>query len=280
MDFRERLYLSPARAVIRRLQGVRLYSKLRARTSGGPQAVKQSFSGDATSVSVECVGVQAELLADDETEFRRALAYGEEAPFLGAILSHLGSGDSYWDIGASVGLYTVIAAARVGPTGQVVAFEPERSSFKRLTSNVCHNGFDDRVILCANALGAERTELVLTVAGHHASGAHSFVGVHDGGGAPDEQVIAVVPGDDFSDEHELRIPTVMKIDVEGAELDVVKGLLRTLDAPELRAVFVEVHFATLDAAGRGRDPKTLISTMNAYGFGRRWIDKSHVLFER
>lgn len=280
MDLRESFYLSPARTVFRRVQGVQLLARLRP--SGTPATPPTDLPTDGGDVRVHAGGVEATMVAEDAVEHARLMTFHEEAPLIEAIFSLLGPGDTYWDIGASLGLYSLLAAERVGPTGRVVAFEPEPGSRARLTANIARNGFEDRITVCEVALGAERAELALTVQGHAASGFHTLVQATAG---PDTEVhtelVAVVPGDDLRAERTLPVPTVAKIDVEGAELDVARGLTRTLQEPGVRGILIEMHFGILDEAGRGGDSRRLIHLLDALGFTTRtWIDKSHVLCAR
>lgn len=276
MDLRERFYLSPARTVFRRLQGVELLGRLRSGTAT-PDALPPSVGGE---VEIRVGGVSATMVAEDGDEYRRLASYPEEVPLIEAILSLLRPGDCYWDIGASLGMYGLVAAQHVGADGVVVAFEPEPVSRGRLEHNVARNELDDRVRVLDVALGDRDGELTLSVAGHAASGAHSLIAAAHGPAIRDERV-RVVRGDDVRAEHGLPAPTVAKIDVEGAELDVARGLVRTLQDDAVRGVLVEMHFAILDAAGRGDHPRRLVHLMDGLGFGTRdWIDKSHVLFRR
>ncbi len=53
--------------------------------------------------------------------------------------------------------------------------------------------------------------------------------------------VEVLRGDDFLDANSLRFPTVVKIDVEGHEYQVLYGLARTLSRPECRLLICEIH---------------------------------------
>lgn len=68
---------------------------------------------------------------------------------------------------------------------------------------------------------------------------------------------------------------MVKIDVEGFELDVLKGMSGLLADPALRAIFVEVHFLALANRGLHTAPADMIALLRAAGFEIQWIDPSH-----
>ena len=71
------------------------------------------------------------------------------------------------------------------------------------------------------------------------------------------QTIVVVSGDEIIAKNDARAPNLIKIDVEGHELEVLKGMTATLKRPELRELFVEVHFAVLEEQGRRHVPSAI-----------------------
>ena len=77
-----------------------------------------------------------------------------------------------------------------------------------------------------------------------------------------------------------RLPNVIKIDVEGFELEVVRGLELTLSDRDLRLVGIEIHFTLLQDRGLLSAPRDIESTSKSKGFSLGWTDSSHLLAVR
>ena len=75
-------------------------------------------------------------------------------------------------------------------------------------------------------------------------------------------------------------PDVIKIDTEGFELEVIRGLHRTLRRPNLRALFVEVHFGQLKDRGLAKAPAKIEVLLETAGFRCNWADASHIVARR
>lgn len=151
------------------------------------------------------------------------------------------------DIGANVGAYTLMFATWVGERGRVFAFEPSPDTCDGLRAHVALNGFDDRVTIVPAAVAAAVGEAPFAL---HPSGGASSLAVAS---VADASCVRVATDtiDHFCREHDL-LPAVIKIDVEGAELDVLQGGRNTLALPGLH-VFVELHPAAWRDAGIGRE---------------------------
>jgi FkbM family methyltransferase len=152
-----------------------------------------------------------------------------------------------YDIGANVGIYSLYAARRA-PGARVVAFEPHPINHAALVHNVVLNRFDN-VLPFPIAL-SDRTGVTTFGCSFLDSGSagHTGVGAHQGGARGtrmDFTTEAVFGGVSFAlDEFVrsatfLKPPTHVKIDVDGPELAVVRGGLRTLGGSTVRHVFVE-----------------------------------------
>ena len=116
--------------------------------------------------------------------------------------------------------------------------------------------------------------MTLHFAGHFASGAHSLFANSVATSAA-TATVDVLPGDELRAKEGLRVPTALKIDVEGAEEEVITGLSRTLGDPACRRVVCEVHFGQLEARGQRDAPARIVRALNAFGFRRqRWLDPS------
>lgn len=161
-----------------------------------------------------------------------------EASTLEIILRSLRAGDVFLDIGAGVGVYTVLSARAVGEAGCVVAFEPEIRRFERLQENLTLNGLGN-VRPFRVALGEAEGEGRLYVKGPPAP---SLVAPQGHLAASAEcEVVKVVNGDEYWKAQGLPPPRVVKIDVEGFELSGLKGLRGVLSGPATTFLVCEIH---------------------------------------
>ena len=148
-----------------------------------------------------------------------------EPPIQDAIVSNLNAGDVFFDIGANIGFFSLIAARRVGEDGRVYAFEPVARNAAAIKRSVELNRLG-MIEVFPEAVGSHsyRGELLLA---HHIGGA----ALSSAGAPPDfsnRVPIDVVALDDIIGRRGLRPPSLVKIDVEGAEIDVLRGMPETL----------------------------------------------------
>jgi FkbM family methyltransferase len=195
-----------------------------------------------------------------------------EERFARGLLGAVKPGSVVWDIGANVGLYTqrfIECAAK-----HVVCFEPAPEAVATLRRQFgAGSTFEDRVRVVPVALA--RSSGTLRFA---ANGASPTNRITSDAGAPGKTIeVQVRAGDDVLHDYGLPAPHVIKIDVEGFELDVLEGLNGTVLAqPQLRAVFVEVHFALLNERGLDDAPAQICRLLGERGFAVRWLDPSHI----
>jgi FkbM family methyltransferase len=152
------------------------------------------------------------------------------------IQSLLREGMTFLDIGANIGYYTVIGARLVGPTGKVHCFEPHSEIRTQLEENVARNGYQN-VVVHAEAM-AERTGTVsfFVSADEQNQGTSSIV---RGSG---EKVARQVPSvclDEFVTRLNPPRLDLIKMDIEGAELQVIAGGRRTLAADDAPPIIFE-----------------------------------------
>ena len=152
-------------------------------------------------------------------------------------------GTTVLDVGANVGAYTLLFATWVGGAGRVFAFEPSPAACAGLRAHVRLNDFADRVIVVEAAAAGTVGRAPFAV---HPSGGASTLALGSLAGVP-QITVATETIDSVCKAHGL-LPAVIKIDVEGAELDVLKGARHTLALPGLH-VFVEFHPAAWRQAG-------------------------------
>ncbi len=191
-----------------------------------PFGVGHGLRLDAGSLSLSSAQAAGVLRGHHETQVQEALK------------RCLPPGGGFVDIGAHVGYLTIIAARLVGPSGSAVAIEPVAANAAAIRRNAALNDLANvRVIEAAADARSGEAELI-TVADTIWTRLAS-VGEHPLQSA--RSVVRTVALDDLLDSGELAsIPDVVKIDVEGAEIDVVDGMRRTL-AHGRTSIICEMH---------------------------------------
>lgn len=157
-----------------------------------------------------------------------------ERPLQNVVAAELCPGDVFYDIGANIGFFSLIAARRVGAHGHVYAFEPVPGNAAAIARHAYLNGFAT-IEVFPHAVGAqtERAELRLA---HHIGGA-VLAAVGEPPDLRGRMAVDVVALDDIIARKKLRPPTLVKIDVEGAELNVLSGMRHTLGAAKPKVVY-------------------------------------------
>jgi len=178
-------------------------------------------------------------------------------------------GATFVDVGAHIGLLTLVGARAVGALGRVHAFEAGPDTFALLQRTVAMNHLAPRVIARSVAVGAvaeQRTFHVRDVMGH--SSLYDFA-LSDVGKTIQHVAVEVHPLDDLMPPGE-KIDLV-KIDVEGAELDVLAGMKRILATnPEIVLI---VEFGPSHLARTGVTPEAWFAAFTGEGFDALAIDE-------
>ena len=162
-----------------------------------------------------------------------------------ALVEQLEPGDVVYDIGANVGFFALLSARLVGPTGRVYAFEPHAGNAAALEANAARNGLADRIEVIRVALADSTGTAELIVS--RWSAFHRLQGNGREPNRQDEGTITVPVStlDGYVTEHGLRPPRLVKIDVEGAEIAVLKGMAEV--AERFRPVIVtECHWTAAE----------------------------------
>jgi len=142
-----------------------------------------------------------------------------------AILGKLRPGDVFIDGGANVGYYTVLGARVVGPHGTVVAIEAAPSTAKQLSQNIKLNGLFNTVIVNKAIQGDPQAKFVELHFSHGNFGMASLTRENQNAHFRRLRVHAGTIDNICSAYVHIRL---MKLDIEGAELDALKGAKNTL----------------------------------------------------
>lgn len=149
-----------------------------------------------------------------------------ELPVQQALARILHPGDVFYDIGANVGFLTVIAARLVGAQGQVIAFEPVPENAAAVRHNCEINGIAN-VQVSETAISDEIGTASLHVA-EYAGGSALAAADNMTDDLKGVMTVAVTTVDALIAQRQAPPPTLVKIDVEGAEINVLRGMRETL----------------------------------------------------
>ena len=157
---------------------------------------------------------------------RDYISGSSEIPVQKELARLLRRGNVFYDVGANVGFFSLIAAKLVGPTGCVYCFEPVAENAASTRGNARLNKLQNITLFdVAAGRTSGNAELLLTAWDGGSSLATSTVKPLEPLSTRNVRVVAM---DDMIREEKLRLPDFVKIDVEGVELDVLLGMSQTI----------------------------------------------------
>lgn len=198
--------------------------------------------------------------------------FGEWEPDLTAyIRDSLKPGDTFVDVGANIGYFTALAAQRVGPGGRVVAIEASPAVFRSLGETAALNRLSDSVRCVNKAAAAVPGTIVLY------SGPSKNIGLTttvESRGFQREAEVDALPLDDLLSPAERHDARLVKIDVEGAEPEVLVGMQRFLrESREDAEILIEL--SPLWWNDRTRRPIDVLQPLFDAGFRAYEIENNY-----
>lgn len=185
-------------------------------------------------------------------------------------------GAVFWDIGANIGYFTLVAAQALNHSGQVIALEPGANAFALLAGNISLNPFAN-IRLFPLAASDREGQAVLYLSPHQAdSSANLFLP------APEQscrEMVATISLDTLLAREHLTPPRLIKVDVEGAEMEVLQGATGLL-AGAAPLLLLEMEEKNLIAAGSSR--AQIQEFLAGYGYHPahlrkgRWYETAHL----
>ena len=194
------------------------------------------------------------------------------------IESALKPGDVFFDIGANVGAYALVAYAHLGGNCAVYAFEPGFATFPQLCRNIALNRAEGAIVPLQLALSD-----AVTLAPFHYQNTLTGGALHSLGAAVNQfgrgfhpTVTLKTPAfrlDDLVAQLSLPWPNHIKIDVDGTERQVLEGACATIERPELRTLLIEL-------SERGSDRHAIDAFLTGRGLSSGAPHGGNVLYTR
>ena len=181
-----------------------------------------------------------------------------------ALVDHLRPGMTFYDLGANIGYFSLIAARLVGPTGRVISFEADPEIAARLRENLARNRFSHASVE-QKAVWSETTTVSFARVDPATSPDRGLGHV-----SPDSSRDTITVGAVSLDRYVTAedCPDFLKCDVEGAEAEVFQGANRLL-AERRTILLVEMHGP--------ENHHTLTEKFVRLGYTVRNLDENHVL---
>lgn len=230
LDYRERLYFG------------------RATVESVPSELLQSVFEHSQPERLDYPDAEIYLRVTSKAERTRLKACAKEPFTVDWINQWVRPGDVFYDIGSNVGVYSLVAAKKVGGGARVFAFDPSYANVASLGANVVLNEVVDRITPLPVALSASTGLAVFALRSLDAGSARHTLG--DGPSAEGpviyRQPVMTFRLDDLIETVGLPLPNHIKLDVDGGELAVLEGAARALGSPSLRSMLIEVSTSMSD----------------------------------
>jgi FkbM family methyltransferase len=169
---------------------------------------------------------------------RGSTAWTKEKDTVNWIDDQFKDGDVFFDIGANIGVYSLIAN-KLKNNLKIYSFEPESQSYSILNRNIRKN--DAGNIIAYNlALSDEDSISFLSLSSSQP--AKSNHQLNDTAHSETQQGIISFKLDTLLEKYQLPAPNHIKIDVDGIELKIIYGMLRTLKNKKLKSIAIEIDF--------------------------------------
>ena len=194
-----------------------------------------------------------------------------ELRFHECLLSNIRKDDTIYDIGANRGYYTKLFLEKA-TMGRVFAFEPIPECYQIISKLI---PMHDNLTVFPIAIGNTNGSLPMSIGRDDLNATSSVSAAKE----PNDILVEMKTVDNIASTTD-SLPNVLKIDVEGYEIEVLKGMESTIGDKRLRVIAIEVHFSLLQRNGYKNGPKEIVDFLRKSKFRVDWIDPSHIVAKR
>lgn len=182
-----------------------------------------------------------------------------ERSIVSAMDEHLFPGSIFVDVGAHIGVYSLVAAKRVGPTGLAIAIEPQSVGIAAIQLSASLNGFDNLRAI-HGVLGSASGTVTMDF--------ETFGAVVAGGSSGEKRGLTVPCWtlDDLADENQLKEIHLLKLDAGGNEASVLQGAEHLLKNHQLKAVVMKLYNPDVVQHRFGRSAWDAVSWLRSNGY--------------
>ncbi len=175
----------------------------------------------------------------------------------------LKSGETAIDVGANIGTISICMSKAVGPTGRVISFEPDPVTYKAMVDNISLNKLGN--IVPVNVAVGKAGELRDFCRLKKSSDMSHFLGSEKGYAGPSDMIkVQCTTIDDLFEKRKLKRVALLKIDVEGAELEVLQGAAQVLANGLVDSLVVEMF--DNNCANYGYRARSIVDFLSQYDY--------------
>lgn len=226
------------------------------------QDIYWNIKGGTQTLSIDEVSAEFDATTDRGGHKIRWMFDAEEQ-FLKDIINELDEDDIFFDIGANLGIFSCFAASVI-TQGHIVAFEPYPPNFHQLKQNISYNTNESNYTTLEVALSDSNG--IINFTSPDGDPGNQTANISPTG---DSIEVKEVTGDKLVDGGSIPAPTVVKLDVEGAEPRVIDGLEESLNNSSCRLFYCEIHLPTEyrpSAEDYGESVESILRKITELGF--------------
>lgn len=204
---------------------------------------------------------QIKLRVNSGDEYKRLNACKKEPWTVNWIENYLCPGEVLFDIGANVGVYSLVAAKATEGKALIFAFEPAFFNFASLCYNITLNNCQNCITPFQVALYSKTSLVNFNYSALSPGSALHILGkIDESFDCVYEQPVLSYSLDEFIEKFNLPIPNHIKLDVDGVELEIIEGASKTLSDNRLKSLMIELN------EDSDRSDETIVDLLTEKGF--------------